>query len=418
MANKTLTNAMTAKEDEFYTQLSDIEDELRHYTSHFKGKTVYCNCDDPFESNFTLYFLMNFNRLGLKRLISTGYATSSIMGQKLKVDGAYCLDVKDTKHAFIGSQTDLNAMDAQIMLASEPEQIRILTGDEKYPAGDFRSQESIDLLKQCDIVVGNPPFSLFAEYITQLEAYQKKYCIIGSINAFTYQEVYPLIQSGKVWVGTRGLNKDMYFDVPDKRKKWLVDNKKEGSAYKIINGIVYGRLASACWLTNMDYVERHQTLRLGCVYKGYEKDYPQYDNYNAIDVGKINSKGVRVGDNSKIPYDYDGVMGVSITFLDKFCPEQFEIIGMAKTPIGSHLRTKIYDRQIQYNKNGTTQIVTKLNDGPSLYSDCVPSKFPYYEVDGKYYISLYPRFLIRNRYPGRCDWDSWDRELASIAKGE
>ena len=322
MANKNLSQAKKAKNDEFYTQLTDIEKELAHYRKHFKGKVVLCNCDDPFESNFFKYFVLNFNRLGLKKLIATSYSGSPIAFRQLNL-----FDFKDgvapdgRKRAYKAVVTVVHGKSASSgygmddianLFVSGENTLELLEGD-----GDFRSPECLALLDEADIVVTNPPFSQFREYIAVLVAHEKKFIVIGNMNAITYKEIFPLLKDNKVWLGYKSLNQDMYFDVPDERKEWLLANKKEGSAYKIIDGVVMGRLASACWFTNLDIKKRHEPLILYKRYKGHEDEYPRYDNYDAINVDKV----------ADIPEDYDGVMGVPITFLDKYCPEQFEIVG-------------------------------------------------------------------------------------------
>lgn len=322
--NNNLHNAKRQKNDEFYTQLSDIENELRHYKLHFRGKIVFCNCDDPYESNFFKYFAMNFNRLGLKKLITTGYITSPVLGKELAPFEDEAEIPKNQPYAvYINEVTDINGDgrtdldDVRLLLKMKRNTRRKLYGDENYPAGDFRSAESIALLKQADVVVTNPPFSMFREYIHQLVEFEKSFLILGNMNAITYKEVFPYLKNNIIWLGYRPLNRDMYFNVTDMYKQWLLDNKKEGSAYKFVNGIVMGRLASACWFTNLDHSKRHEILDL---YKEYNpEDYPKYDNYDAINVDKV----------SEIPCDYDGVMGVPITFLDKYNPEQFEIYGLS-----------------------------------------------------------------------------------------
>lgn len=322
MANKNLSQAKKAKNDEFYTQLTDIEKELAHYRKHFKGKVVLCNCDDPFESNFFKYFVLNFNRLGLKKLIATSYSGSPIAFRQLNL-----FDFKDgvapdgRKRAYKAVVTVVHGKSASSgygmddianLFVSGENTLELLEGD-----GDFRSPECLALLDEADIVVTNPPFSQFREYIAVLVAHEKKFIVIGNMNAITYKEIFPLLKDNKVWLGYKSLNQDMYFDVPDERKEWLLANKKEGSAYKIIDGVVMGRLALACWFTNLDIKKRHEPLILYKRYKGHEDEYPHYDNYDAINVDKV----------SNIPEDYDGVMGVPISFLDKYCPEQFEIVG-------------------------------------------------------------------------------------------
>ena len=323
MANTSLHNATKAKEDEFYTRYEDIQNELNHYEKYFVGKTVLCNCDDPYESNFCKFFLRNFNYLKLKRLICTSYNSSPFAGTQISlfdiIEGTteqghgYVLDVTSVP---MKNGRGVSDEDIDRLLRSK-KVVKELKGN-----GDFRSDECIEYLKQADIVVSNPPFSLFREYLAQLVQYHKQFLIIGNMNAITYKEVFPLIRDNKVWLGCRGLNKDMYFDVPDARKKWLVENKKEGSAYKIVNGIVMGRLASACWFTNLDIEKRHEELIL---YKTYnDKEYPKYENFDAIDVSKT----------ADIPFDYPGMMGVPDTFLEKYNPNQFEIIGLAESNLG------------------------------------------------------------------------------------
>ena len=311
--NKFLHAANRAKHDEFYTQLSDIEKELKHYRKHFRGKTVYCNCDDPTISNFFRYFHLNFARLGLKRLITTCYKNRQTeIFSKHDMEAAAGLE-------YVG-----NGIDPTIFQLKED--------------GDFRSQECIELLKQADIVVTNPPFSLFREYIAQLVEYGKKIVVIGSMNAITYKEVFPLIKSGKLWLGHGPAGQDMLFDVPEDYARELVETKREGSAYKLVDNIVKGRLGNAVWFTNLDHRKRHEDLIL---YKKYSPDeYPEYDNYDAINVNKTDH----------IPVDYAGEMGVPITFLDKHNPEQFEIIGMDRPLItqltGKQSRFKIKGKEI------------------------------------------------------------------------
>ena len=333
MANANLSAAKAAKNDEFYTELAEISAELNNYTDKFQGKVVICNCDDPAESNFVKYFLMNFNRLGLKELIATGYQTSPVRGKRVKLwSEPYAIRVTETKTYLVGTQTDLDAKGVDYFLEAEKDHIsyplygnyavdengeriqidvkeeyvdektgktkkRAVKHDLYYEAGDFRSDMCIELLQQADIVVTNPPFSLFREYVAQLMQYEKQFLIIGNMNAITYKEIFPLLKDNVMWVGCKSMNQDMYFAVPDERKKWLLANKKEGSAYKIINGIVMGRLASACWFTNLDHTKRHQMLPLdlGFTYIGHEDMYPMYDNYDAINVDKV----------SEIPCDYE-----------------------------------------------------------------------------------------------------------------
>lgn len=287
--NKSLHAANKAKNDEFYTQLSDIENELRHYKHHFKDKTVYCNCDDPRISNFFHYFSYNFEHLGLKKLIATCY----------KNQNSDLFSQNDSEQAVWLEYT--GDKDGNGIPTPEEISVKPLKGD-----GDFRSEECIELLKQADIVVTNPPFSLFREYVAQLIEYDKNFIIIGNRNAITYKEIFPLIKNNQMWLGNGFQAGNAYFATPV-RKIYA-----EG-VYDKETGLV--KFRNCCWFTNLDIAKRHEELIL---YQTYNPaDYPQYDNYDAIEVSKI----------ADIPCDYNGVMGVPITFLDRYNPEQFEIIG-------------------------------------------------------------------------------------------
>lgn len=292
MANKKLTQARKNKNDEFYTQLTDIEAELKHYKEHFKGKTVLCNCDDPRVSNFFHYFAYNFEHLGLKKLITTCY----------KSQEADLFSQNNSERAIYLEYTG-NKSGGRIPI---PEEIGIkhLKGD-----GDFRSAECIELLKQSDIVVTNPPFSLFREYVAQLTEYDKKFIILGNQNAITYKDIFKLIKENKIWLGASIHNGDREFRVPNTYNLAKVCRFDE-------QGNKYIRVRGPRWWTNLDYKLRHEELIL---YKKYTpEEYPKYDNYNAINVDKT----------ADIPCDYNGVMGVPITFLDKYNPEQFEILDL------------------------------------------------------------------------------------------
>lgn len=305
--NTNLSAAKRAKNDEFYTQLTDIEKELRHYRKHFKGKTVLCNCDDPFESNFFKYFVLNFNRLGLKKLITTCYEGSAVAeyrNGKAKPYKAVVTTVHDTT-----GDGGIDMEDVRNLFELGENELVELKGD-----GDFRSEECLALLDEADIVVTNPPFSLFREYVATLMEHKKKFIIIGNPNAVTYKEFFPLLKTNQVWVGAKPWSAEMYFGVPKEQEEYLVAHKKEGSAYVIKDGQILGRVATI-WFTNLDIQKRHEKLIL---WKHYTpEEYPKYDNYDAIEVSKV----------ANIPLDYAGVMGVPITFLDKFNPNQFEIIG-------------------------------------------------------------------------------------------
>ncbi len=289
--NSQLHNAKNAKNDEFYTQLSDIENELKHYKSHFKGKTVLCNCDDPRISNFFHYFSYNFEQLGLRKLITVCYKNQErdLFSQN-DCENAIFLEYCGEKNG--GTVPTVEEIG-----------VKPLKGD-----GDFRSQECIELLKQADIVVTNPPFSLFREYVAQLIEYDKKFLIIGNQNNVTYKETFSLIKQNKMWLGFK--SGDMSFRVPS-------DSEPRETRFWIDEtGQKWRSLGNICWYTNLDISKRHENLIL---YKTYnEKEYPEFDNYDAVNVGKVDS----------IPSDYEGVMGVPITFLDKYNPEQFELIGI------------------------------------------------------------------------------------------
>ena len=316
--NKDLHKAKDAKNDEFYTQLSDIERELKYYEGHFKGKVVYCNCDDPYESNFFKYFAVKFNFLGLKKLIATCYIGSPIANTKLSLFDdeseenkttrmPHKIEITETPDTNNGGAVDL--ADVELLLASNKNYLTRLKGD-----GDFRSKECIELLKQSDIVVTNPPFSLFREYVEQLVKYDKKFLIIGNINAITYKEIFKLIKENKAWLGInmgRGISG---FIVPDHYKLYGTETFIDSSGNRIISP------NNCLWLTNLDTSKRHEDIVLSKTYYGNENEYPKFDNYDAINVNKTKD----------IPMDYNGVMGVPITFLHKFNPEQFELIKFRK----------------------------------------------------------------------------------------
>ena len=286
--NENLHRAKATKEDEFYTQLCDIENELRHYRAHFKGKTVLCNCDDPRVSNFFKYFALNFEILGLKKLIATCY----------KNNEPDLFSMNTCEHAvYIIYEGDKNGN--RIPDLSEMEVLN-LQGD-----GDFRSEECIELLKQADIVCTNPPFSLFREYVAQLIKYEKKFLIIGNQNAIKYKEIFPLVMQDKIWMGYGFKRNCAHFITKYEDTASDADHRE---------GMI--RVPSVTWYTNLEIPRRHEQIIL---YKQYNpEDYPKYDNYDAINVDKT----------TDIPCDYDGIMGVPITFMYKYCPEQFEIIGV------------------------------------------------------------------------------------------
>lgn len=296
MANRDLNQAKRAKKDEFYTQLGDIENEMRHYKDHFRGKTVLCNCDDPRMSNFFRYFAYAFEELGLKKLITTCY----------KNQDADLFSDHACEHAvYLVYEGDKNGN-----RVPDPEEIGIhpLQGD-----GDFRSEECIRLLQEADVVVTNPPFSLFREYVRQLITYDKQFIIVGNQNAVTYKEIFSLILSGHLWYGASIHSGDREFGVPDDYPLKASGHRTDEQGNKFI------RVKGVRWFTNIDYKERHEDLLL---YKTYSpEEYPHYDNYDAINVNKT----------ANIPCDYSGVMGVPITFLDKYNPKQFELLGATES---------------------------------------------------------------------------------------
>jgi hypothetical protein len=301
--NTALHKANKAKKDEFYTQLDDIEKELRHYKDQFRDKVVFCNCDDPQESNFVKYFSINFEHLGLKKLIATHYKEANLFTK----ESPYKLEYTGDKNG--------NRM---------PDPEEFIT--EMIGTGDFRSQECVELLEEADIVVTNPPFSMFREYVAQLMDYNKKLLILGNQNAITYKEIFKLIKENKLWLGyDNGGTK--WFQVPAD-----YDIQTE-SRIKIENGMKYFSMGSVMWFTNLDTTKRYEELTS---YKKYTpEEYPTYENYAAIEVSKV----------SEIPMDYDGAMGVPITFIDKYNPDQFEIIGLGISNSGLEIGVKPYKKE-------------------------------------------------------------------------
>lgn len=341
MPNSNLNRAKEAKKDEFYTQLEDINNELCHYRQHFRGKTVLCNCDDPRISNFFTYFAYNFEFLGLRRLITTCYKNQDmdLFSQNDCEQAVYLV--------YDGDRNGNNIPD--------PAEIGIhpLHGD-----GDFRSQECIRLLEQADIVVTNPPFSLFREYVAQLMKYHKQFLIIGNMNAITYKEIFPLIKDNRLWLGYNSGN--MAFKVPDSYEP------RETRYWQDETGQKWRSMGNICWFTNLDHTKRHELIILTKHYT--PEEFPHYDNYDAIEVSKTDN----------IPQDYDGMMGVPITFLDKYNPEQFEIVGMAKRGAGDpKLKSKVYTKEDYPN-------YSDLNATPVIITNGVPK-------------NTYPRILIRKR---------------------
>lgn len=355
MANKNLNAAKTAKKDEFYTQMADIERELQHYWPHFRDKVVLCNCDDPYESNFFKYFALQFNQLGLKKLICTSYNGSPVQGNELLFEFppfedepkklAYKVEITEVKDLNGDGAVDLS--DVRVLLQNDKNVLSLLK------TGDFRDPECIELLKEADIVVTNPPFSLFREYIGQLMEYKKKFIIVGHQNAITYKEVFPLLQSNQVWLGYGFKGAAAHFASPYEDIATAGDHRE--------NLI---RVSGVNWFTNLEIPKRNEELDLVCRYS--PEDYPNYDNYNAINVSKT----------SDIPYDYPGIMGVPITFLDKYNPEQFEIVWQASGNTRASAPTNVL-KEVGYKVHSEDRGGCGVVKGKRQYS----------------------RILIRNKHP-------------------
>ncbi len=350
--NSNLNAAAKARKDEFYTQLTDIEKELRHYRKHFQGRTVLCNCDDPFESNFFKYFVLNFNRLGLKKLIATCYAGSPIANRQLSLSDVTGEEEQKNRpyRAVVTRVYDksgdggVDMLDVAALFRSGENELTELEGD-----GDFRSPECLALLDEADIVVTNPPFSLIREYVALLVGHGKKFVIIGPKNAIHYKEIFPLIQSNKLWIGARPMGGSLWFTTPDGFKK---------KTDKYVNGVKLTEVP-CCWYTNLDIKKRHEEMIL--VKRYAPETYPKYDNYEAIEVAST----------SDIPCDYAGMMGVPDTFLDQYNPEQFEIIGIGSGDLAKEIG-------VQRNYRGRTDIAYTING---------VHKCPY------------SRIIIRNKHP-------------------
>ena len=369
MATKLMDNAKRNKADEFYTQLADIEKELRHYKDCFKDKVVFCNCDDPYESNFFKYFASNFNYLGLKKLIATCYDSSPIAYTQLNIYGDNKTIPNNNRHPYKIEITEvedsnndgaIDLADVEYLLRNRKNTLTLLKGD-----GDFRSDECVELLKKADIVVTNPPFSMFRGYIEQLTNYNKDYVIMGNTNALTYKEVFKLFKENKIRTGYTNFNVGMYFFVPDDCEKY----------HKIVDGKKMVRVSTSCWFTSLPVAKHKENITL---YKKYTKEeYPTYDNYDAINVNSY----------TDIPYDYFGNIGVPITFLDKYNPEQFELIGQGQGNLYRELTEKGLKQKFvdDYYKFGGTGSIKE--DHPVL---------GYYDNDGKPVIP-YMRIIIKRR---------------------
>lgn len=366
--NKRLSQAKDAKNDEFYTRYEDIQSELNHYEEHFKNKIVLCNCDDPFESNFCKFFLNNFNYLGLKRLICTSYSGSPVIGQQLSLfddadtilsaENGYVMDITEVP---MSNGRGVSNDDINRLLKSKNRGVKKL----KYN-GDFRSNECIEYLKQSDIIVTNPPFSLFKEYVAQLMEYDKKFIIIGTQNAITYKEIFPLFKDNKIWLGNGFKGNVGFFESP-------YQDRAVSSQHK--DGLI--RVSGVMWFTNLDIKKRHEGIDL---FRRYKPDnYPKYVNFDGIDVNET----------SEIPCDYEGIMGVPKTFMDKYNPEQFEILGFEREDenIKVGIRNMPEEFLNIYRSQGGTGHYTK-----GMKMLC------FFDSEGKAKIP-FSRILIRNKHP-------------------
>lgn len=390
--NSNLSNAKTAKNDEFYTQYVDIQKEVNAYIEYnpdvFRGKTILLPCDDPEWSNFTKFFAQNFERYGLKKLISTSYAVESkkyakdwqptlfetenplYNADKSRVCGKIFVLDHDTNN---NGKIDIDDL-----------QWTYLEGD-----GDFRSAEVTALRDEADIIITNPPFSLFREFLAWIMEAEKDFAIIGNINAITYKEVFPLIRENKLWTDNPFVRGAGYFTTP-----YDIDtNLSYFNSHDYREGFI--RVPGVRWFTNIELGRRHEPLELMTMADNIKfsrhkeikgQEYAHYDNYDAIEVPFTDA----------IPSDYDGMMGVPVSFLDKYCPEQFEILMITKTWYGG--ASKTYPEQIQVDKSGKESKVTKLNDGPVIKVNEPPIGVTYYKIGDEYYIQQYARILIRKKH--------------------
>ena len=390
MANEKLSEAKKIKNDEFFTQYADIQREINAYLEYnpdvFKGKTVLLPCDDPEWSNFTKFFAQNFESFGLKKLISTSYAYKSkktkeeYQASMFEKESVQYDESKTQTRGKIFTLTQGQAKTKKIDIYDL--KWRYMEGD-----GDFRSDEVKTLRDEADIIITNPPFSLFREFLAWIMEADKEFVIIGNMNAITYKEVFPLLMNNKVWLGNGFNAGNAYF-----RPASANTSDYANGVFDDKTGLV--KFRNCCWFTNIEHGRRHQPLSLmttddNIKFSKHKEvrglGYIKYDNYDAIEVPYTDA----------IPADYSEVMGVPISFLDKYCPEQFEILGITKTWFGGAI--KEYPQQIQVDKNGKESFVTKLNDGATIKLDTPPEGSTYYIVDGEYYIQVYARVLIRKK---------------------
>ena len=376
MANKNLNAAKTAKKDEFYTQLTDIERELQHYWQHFRGKTILCNCDDPYESNFFKYFALRFNQLGLKKLICTCYDGSPVAGTQLSLfsidaEGnekktAYKVEITEVKDLNGDGAVDLT--DVEYLIKNDKNVLSVLRGN-----GDFRSNECIELLKQADIVVTNPPFSLIREYIAQLMTYQKMFIILARTSMIHAYEIFPYFINNQMWIGY-GYNMSLVYKTPYENKEEANRRYVRAKGY---NPDEYIKVSDIGWFTNLDHNKRHEDFDMICKYN--EEDYPKYETFDAIDVDEV----------AKIPYDYKGIMGVPDTFIQYYNPEQFEIIGAETGEYAEKLGIKPIGKKWidDYRKAGGTGHYTANMKSLVIYDKNNKPK------------KVFSRILIRNKHP-------------------
>lgn len=401
MRSGNLANAKKSKSDEFYTQYDDIQKEIEAYLEYnpdvFRGKVMYCNCDDPFESNFFRYFVLNFVKLGLKQLITTSYKPSPVANTQLALLGEDKIVMKSkgrpkiTANKFIINEVYDIDEDGEFNLKDVANQLKANKNNEWTPLnddGDFRSDECINLLKQSDIVVTNPPFSLLREYIKQLFDYNKKFLIIGNMNAITYKECFKLIKDNKMWLGITMDGRNKWFQVPD---DYPINENVANS--KIENGKKFLFVKGCVWFTNLDHGRRHRPLPLmteeDIIKFVTKKPFEKYDNYNAIEVSLVKN----------IPSDYNGIMGVPISFLTKYNPEQFEILGESQR--GCHDEVpdiKKYDDYQEVRQNGekTGSSGGKTNENPNIVGNDGKKNY-FINKDGRIIQSAYQRIFIRHK---------------------
>ena len=389
MANKNLTKAKKAKNDEFYTQYSDIQKEVEAYLEYdaetFKGKVVYSNCDDPFESNFFRYFVLNFNKLGLKQLITTSYKPSPVANTQIRLFGTDKTLPKSkgrpkiTANKFVINEVgDLNG-DGEFNLKDVALQLKTNKNNDWTPLegdGDFRSDECVELLKQSDIVVTNPPFSLFREYIKQLVDYEKKFLIIGNMNALKYANIFPLMKDNKIWLGNnyRVNGGAMFFEIPAAIAN--LDQVREIKTSNSGEKVYITRVQGIRWFTNLDHGRRYEPLPLmkeaEVIKFVTKKPFDKYDNYDAVEVSLVKN----------IPSDYKGMMGVPISFFDKYSPQQFEIIGLGQGSLYRELTPKGLNKEFvnNYYENGGTGSISENHPILGYYNEEGVATIPYMRI--------------------------------------